>query len=113
MVEALLLAPVRADHVGGDAVKPRPGAVPGQVVALAVSERGDEHLRGQVVGGFVADPPGQVLVYRCEIALEDDGEPLRPGPRLLDHRGIGLRWAGELGSHGQGSRPSTGGMVTL
>jgi hypothetical protein len=72
------------------------------VVALALGERGDKHLGRQVVGGPVAGPPGQVLVNLAEVTLEDRGEPRGLGPRLLDHRSVGIRRAGALGGQGKG-----------
>src|ERR1700761_2441846 len=109
---ALLLAPVRAGQVGGDAVQPRPGAVPAQVVPVALGKRYDKDLRRQIVGGLSPDPPGQIPVDLAEVALEDRGEPLRLGQRLPDHRRIGLRLAGQSGGHGQWSHPSRA-FVTL
>jgi hypothetical protein len=103
---ARFLPAVRADQVGGDAVQPGQGTLPGRVIALTPAERGQEHLGGQIVGGLGADPARKVPVDLAEVAAEDYGELFRIAARGIDDRGVILRGTDAVGCHAQKvSRP--------
>src|SRR5262249_49970783 len=79
-VAALLLAPVCAGQVGGDAIQPRPGTLAGQAITLALGKRDGDPLRRQIIGDPPPGPRRQVPVNLAEIAAEDLLEPFRLGP---------------------------------
>lgn len=83
-VLARFVPPELPDLVGGDPVQPRPGVGVAGVVRAAFTERCQEGLGYQVVGGFAPDAPSRIPLDERGVPFEEDGELLRFAPRALD-----------------------------
>jgi hypothetical protein len=77
---------VTRGDLGGDAQQPRASIIGRGSVAGPPAERTREHLRGEVVGQAVSNPPSEVVVDQVVMTLEEHPERLRVLERADDHR---------------------------
>lgn len=74
---------VAADEIGGDAVQPGQGVVPGQVIAAALAEGSEKGLRHHVLGDVESEAADDESLDFGRVSAEDLREHLGllPGPR--------------------------------
>ena len=79
-VLAGLIPAMLADQVGGDPIQPGPCIGLAEVVPVPLSERGQERLGDQVIGGLAVSTPGQVAVNVRGVPVKQHHEPLVSDP---------------------------------